>query len=356
MGKTRKRLKPLLIMVTLASMLIMTACGGEKTDGKSGGSDEKVLNVFNWSEYLPDSVIKKFEKETGIKVNYDTYASNEEMLAKLTAGNAGYDITVASTYFIEIMIKQGLIQEMNMENIPNIKNLSERFSKNDADPEGKYSVPYMWGNAVIAVNEDLTNKEVKGYKDLFDPEFKNNLVVLDDQRTIIGAMLAMEGYSQNSTDEKELEAAKTKLMELKPNIKAFDSDSPKTLLVSGEVKAGLVWGAEAALAARENKAIKTIFPEEGMNLWLDCFVIPKDAPHKENAEKFIDFILRPEISKEISMGYPYGNPNEKALALLPEDIKQEISVPEEEMAKGEFNIDVGEATRIYDRIWSEIKQ
>lgn len=342
----------LILVVLLAMGMVLSACGGSE---KSSG-DSKELNVFNWSEYLPESVIEKFEEETGIKVNYDTYASNEEMLAKLSAGNSGYDVTVASTYFVEIMKKQSLIQKLNKDNIPNAKNLAESFQSYDADPKGEYTVPYMWGTAAIAVNEDLTETNVKSYKDLFNPEFKDNLVLLDDQRSIIGAMLAMLGYSQNSTDEKELNEAKEKLMELKPNIKAFDSDSPKTLLISGEVKAGIVWGAEAALAARENPAIKTVFPEEGMNLWLDCFVIPKDAPNKENAEKFINFILRPEISKEISMEFPYGNPNAEALKLLPEDIVKEISVPDEELAKGEYNVDVGEATLLYDRIWSELKQ
>jgi spermidine/putrescine-binding protein len=353
---SKKRGIFLLTAILLIASLLLSACkGSEKSNGNSGG-ETKELNVFNWSEYLPTSVIKKFEKETGIKVNYDTYASNEEMLAKLSAGNAGYDVTVASTYYVEIMKKQGLIEKINLDNVPNRKNLLDSFKTNTADPEGEYTIPYMWGTATIAVNEELTKRKVTSYKDLFDPEFKDSLVVLDDQRSIIGGMLAMLGYSQNSTDEKELEEAKAKLMELKANIKAFDSDSPKTLLISGEVKAGIVWGAEALLAARENPAIKTVFPKEGMNLWLDCFVIPKDAKNKENAEKFINFILRPEISKEISMEYPYGNPNAEALKILPEDVAKEISVPEEEIKKGEYNVDVGEATLLYDRIWSELKQ
>lgn len=349
---TKKGLGMGILSFLLLFALVLTGCSDKEAGGKS---NEKVLNVFNWSEYLPDSVIKKFEEETGIKVNYDTYSSNEEMLAKLSAGNAGYDISVASTYFIEIMIKQGMLAKINKENIPNIKNIGADFLSTSADPDDEFSVPYMWGKAVIVVNEDLVEKEVTSYADLFDPEFKNNLVVLDDVRSIVGTMLAMLGYSQNSTDEKELEEAKQKLLELKPNIKAFDSDSPKTLLVSGEVKGGIVWGAEATLAAQENPAIKTIFPSEGLNLWQDNFVIPKDAPHKENAEKFIDFILRPEISKEISMDYPYGNPNVEAVKLLPEDIRKSLEVPSEILEKGEYNIDVGEATKIYDRIWSEIK-
>jgi spermidine/putrescine transport system permease protein len=356
MSVSLKRLRIGVLTIFLLVSILLTACyNDEKTSRSSGDSEEKVLNVFNWSEYLPESVIKKFEEETGIKVNYDTYSSNEEMFAKLSAGNTGYDLTVSSTFFIEIMRKQDLIDKLNKDNIPNIKNIGEKFLGIDADPTNDYSVPYMWGKAVIAVNEDLVGEDVTSYKDLFDPSFENSLVVLDDQRIIIGTMLAMLGYSQNSTNEKELEEAKQKLLELKPNIKAFDSDSPKTLLVSNEVKAGIVWGAEAALAHRENPAIKTVFPEEGMNLWQDNFVIPKGAPHKGNAEKFINFILRPEISKEISMEYPYGNPNVEAVKLLPDEVRKSFEVPDEELEKGEFNVDVGEATQLYDRIWSEVK-
>jgi spermidine/putrescine transport system permease protein len=366
--------KTLMLLLVLGLSLMLAACGGSESsgngssenssssdsgasNGSSGtGDEEKVVNVFNWSEYLPTSVIEKFEEETGIKVNYDTYSSNEEMMAKLSAGNTGYDISVASTYFIEIMRKQDMLQPLDKDEIPNIKNIGENFLGTDADPNDEFSVPYMWGKAVIAYNSELVDEEVTEYEDLFRDEFENGLVLLDDQRTILGAMLSMLGYSQNSTSEDEINAARDKLIELRKNIKAFDSDSPKTLLVSEEVKAGIVWGAEAVLAQSEKPAIKIVYPKKGMNLWQDNFVIPKAAPHPSNAHKFIDFILRPEISAEISEEYPYGNPNTEALKLLPEDIKKSLEVPQEALDNGEYNIDVGDATRLYDRAWSEVKQ
>ena len=303
---------------------ILTACGGSGTPSSTpagsqqansgenkntGGELSEELNVFNWSEYLPASVIDKFEQEFNVKVNYSTYSSNEEMLAKLSVSSGSYDITVASDYMVDLMRKQGLLEPIDYSNIPNMKNIGPEFLNKPFDPEGKFSVPYMWGNVVIAVNTDKVKFPVEGYKDLWKPELKNSLVVLDDSRTLIGIANKLQGKSMNETDPQVLEKTKQMLIELKPNIKAFDSDSPKTLLITGEVAAGVVWGAEASLARRENPAVKTVLPKEGMQLWQDNFVIPKGAMHKKTAEVFMNFILRPEISAEISKEFPYANPN-----------------------------------------------
>ncbi|MEK4026995.1 spermidine/putrescine ABC transporter substrate-binding protein [Pseudobacillus sp. FSL P4-0506] len=349
--KARKKGRLLLVLLLLTS-LVVGGCGSEATDS----SDEKVLNVFNWAEYLPKKVIKDFEKETGIKVNYGTYSSNEEMFAKLNTGQGQYDLAVASLYYVDVLIKEGLVEEVDKEKIPNIKNIGKEFLGKDADPDDKYSVPYLWGEELIVMNTELVDKKVTSIKDLLDPQFKNSLVMLDDPRTVIGAALAVLGYSPNSTDEKEIEEAGKWLEKLKPNIKVFDSDNAKALLASGEVKGGIVYGAEASLAIRENKAIEKIYPEEFLSLWQDNFVIPKGAKHKENALKFIDYILRPEVSKEVVMDYPYANPNTEAVKLLPEDIQKEIDIPAEEAKKGTYMKDVGEATVIYDRVWAELKQ
>lgn len=340
-----------LIAVLILSLFIATGCGSG-----AGGKDENVVNVLNWSEYLPEELIKQFEEETGIKVNYSTISSNEELVAKLNVGQATYDIAVPSSYFAEVLKKEGQLEKINKENIPNLKNIDEKFLGKDFDKDNEYSVPYMWGTEVIAYNEELVDTEIKSYKDLFKPEFKDSLVILDDPRTMIGAMLEMQGKSANSTDEDEIMKAGEELKKLMPNIKAFDSDSPKNLLVSGEVKAGVVYGAEAALAQRDNPSIKTVLPEDYLSLWQDNFVIPKDAPHKENAEKFINFILQPEVSKQITMDYPYHNPNKAAVELLPQDIREELELSDEDFERGIFAKDVGEAIRYYDRAWSEVKQ
>lgn len=349
----KNRKKVLVLTYFFVSILLLAACGSKPADKKE---KEKVLNVFNWSEYIPSTVIKQFEEETGIKVNYSTYGSNEEMYAKLSVGNSGYDITVPTLFYLDILMEQGMLEEINKDNIPNLKNIGEDFLGLNIDPENDYSIPFMWGTGVIAVNEELIDKEVTGYKDLFDSEFENSIVASDDMRFILSAMLAVEGYEPNSTNKEEIDKAGEKMKELLPNIKAFDGDSPKTMLITNEAKAGILYGGEAALAIQENPAIKMVLPEEYLLLWQENIVIPKGAPHLENAEKFIDFLLRPDISKEITMSYPYANPNLEALKEIPEEIRQLIELPTEDLNRGVYAEDVGEATVIYDRVWSEIKQ
>ncbi len=215
----------------------------------------------------------------------------------------------------------------------------------------------MWGTIAIGVNTDKVKTPVESYADLFRPEFKNSLVVLDDSRSMIGFMNMLQGKSINETDPDVLEKSKQKLIELLPNIKAFDSDSPKTMMINGEASAGIMWGAEVSLARRENPAIETVYPKEGTNIWVDNFVIPKGAPHKKTAEVFINFILRPEISAEISKEFPYANPNEAAHKFIDKEILEDPAVypPAEVLAKGQYLKDIGKATTLYDRIWSEVK-
>lgn len=352
----KNKLKLITVAIVLMAMTVLTACGGNEKAGGAKQSDEKVLNLFNWAEYLPPEVIQQFEEETGIKVNYDAYSSNEEMMAKLQAGNTQYDIAVATTFFVDILLKQDLIQKVNKGNIPNIKNLDPTFTTAEFDKEGDYFIPYLWGSGVLFQNTDLVDFEIKGYKDLFRPELKDKIVLPDDQRGVIGIVLQMLGYSINSTDEKELEEAKQKLMELRPNIRAFNTE-PKTMMIAGDVAAGMAWTAEVFNAQKENPNIVPIIPEEGLVVFHDNFVLLKSAPHVENAEKFMDFLLRPEISKIISTTYPYGNPNAEAYKLLPDDLKNnKVIYPDlGQVTNVQSALDIGEATQIYDRIYSELK-
>lgn len=342
---------------------ILTGCGTSSAKLKDGSSevvDQKegdVLNVFNWSEYLPDSVIKEFEDKYKIKVNYTTYSSNEEMLAKISAGGSQFDIAVASDYMVDAMRKQNLMEEIKMDNIPNFKNIGDQFKKLSFDPENKYTVPYMWGTAVIAVNTKKISGDITSYNDLWDSKFKNSIVALDDERALIGIALKKLGYSMNETDPEKLEQAKKELLKFKDNIKAFDSDSPKTALINGEAAAGYVWGAEAALAEKDNKDIKTFFPKEGMYIWQDNFIIPKGAPNKKNAELFINFILDPKVSAEISKEFPYANPNVEAHQYIDKETLQDTTVypTEEQLKNGEHLKDLGDTITLYDKIWTEVK-
>jgi len=349
--------KPAIIVTAVMIIgIILAGCGSS-----TGGSKKEVVNIMNWSEYLPEHLIEQFEEETGIKVNYSEISSNEEMIAKLNVSGGEFDLAVPSTYFIEVLINQDKLEKITKENIPNLKYIGKDYLGWDFDPNDDYSLPYMWGTEVIVVNEELVDKDIEmtSYKDLFNPYFKDSLVILDDPRTMLGAMLSMLGYNSNSTKEDEIVAAGEELKKLKPNIKVYDSDNAKNLLISNEVKAGVVYGAEAALAMRENPNIKVIIPEDFLSLWQDNFVIPKGAKNKENAEKFINFIFDPKVSKEITLDHPYVNPNEEAMTLLPDDIRQEIEMTVGEgidHPKAAHAIDVGEALQMYDRVWSEVKQ
>lgn len=342
----------------LVCVLCITFLGGSafSAAAKNKGPKEE-LNILNWSEYLPQSVIDKFEENYNIKVNYSTFSSNEEMLAKLMAGGSEFDLVVASDYMVEVLRNQKLIQPLDISNIPNFKNLDEAVLNLSFDPDNKYSIPYMWGDACIAVDTSKVKFPIKSYKDLWNPELKNSIVVLDDQRAVIGMALKKLGYSINETDPEALDAAKKELMALQPNIKAYDSDSPKTMLINGEAKVGFVWGAEVALAKRENSNIQAVIPEEGLLLQQDNFVIPKGSKNKKAAELFMNFIMEPEISAEISREFPYANPNKAAYSYI-DDIRSDIAVypPDEFVKTGEHLKDIGQAVQLFDNIWSEIKK
>lgn len=341
-----------LLSAVLISTIALTGCGNSNTD------ETKEINVFNWSEYLPQTVIDKFQEETGIKVNYETYDSNEQMLAKISTGNSDYDIAVASDYMVDIMIKQGLLQEFDAANVDNIKNIGDEYKGASYDPDNKYSIAYMVGSAMIGVNADKVTKKITSVGDLWDPVFKNSLVVLDDERAIIGLALKKLGYSINETDPAKLEKAKQELLKLKPNIKAFDSASPKKLLISGEATGAYVWNAEVALANKDNPSIVGVYPTEGVYLWQDSFVLPKGGQHKAEAEQFINFLLRPDISKMISDVFPYTNPNVEARKLMDKAVTDnEIVYPTADAVKnGEHLRDLGDTTQLYDEIWTEFKQ
>jgi len=343
-------MKKISVLLCLIVFVLLTAVGC--------GKKEEVLNFYNWSEYMPQEIIDAFEKETGIKINYATYSSNEEMFAKIANSPGSYDLIVSSDYMVDIMIKQNHLEKIDFSGIANITNIGESYMDKSFDPGNLYTVPYMAGSALLAVNTDLVDFPIEHYEDLWNEKLVENIVTLDDQRALIGITLKKLGYSMNTLNPDELEEAKQELLKLKANIKAFDSDSPKSLLISGEVAVGYVWNAEAVYAKRENPAIEIIMPEEGLYLWQDNFAIPKGAKNKANAEKFIEYLLRPEVSKIFSEATPYTNPNKEAYPLLSEETKNEKAIFPDEIVyqNGEFLQDVGEMTKVYDEIWTAFKQ
>jgi spermidine/putrescine transport system permease protein len=333
-----------------------SAVGTESAGASPAAAAGGELNVFVWTEYMPDSVFQKFTEETGVKVNVSTYSSNEDMLSKVKASNKGiYDIVVPSDYMVKMMIAEGLLAELDKAKIPNIKNIGPQYLNQSYDPDNKHSVPYMGGVATLCVNTDRVKEDITSFEQIFDPKYANSIVALDDFRAVIGLTAKTLGYGMSETDAGKLKEIGEKLMKLKPNIKALDSDSPKTLMISGETTIGYMWNAEAALAIAENPKIKIVFPKEGAYLFLDNLCVLDGAKNKENAEKFIDFILRPDVSKLVSDEFPYLNPNAEAVKLLGDAYinNPASNIPQEVFEKGEYIQDVGSAVDTYSTLWTE---
>lgn len=322
-------------------------------------AQEPIVYVYNWTEYLPDEVIEAFQQETGIKVNYATYDSNEAMYAKIKLLNGGgYDVAFPSTYYVQKMIKDGLLSPIDRSKLPNFKHLDPLLLDKAYDPGNTYSVPYVYGSTGIGYNSnDVKKEDVASWKDLWKPEFKNRLVLNDDIREVFGIGLIISGYSVNDTDPEHIRIAYEALKELLPNVRVFASDSPKQPFLNQEVVAGMIWNGEIYMAADENPAIQYLYPSEGAMFWIDSMVIPKNAENKESAHAFINYILRPEVAKQICEYVGYALANKSALSLFDDAMRANKTVfpDEKDIAAGEFQTDVGDAILIYEKYWEKLK-
>ena len=351
--------RALTIAALLALLVVAVACGG----GDGGGEQElaEELHVYNWSEYIDPEIYEDFEEEFGVKVIEDTFASNEDLLAKLQAGATGYDLIVPSDYMVAIMVELDLLSEINYDNIPNFENIDDTFRDPPYDPGNVFSVPYQWGTTGIGYNADLFEDPPNSWAYLFDPamasEYAGRISMLNDSREVLGAALKYLGYSVNSTSEQELEEAKQLLIQQKEWVAAYDSDGFEDLLAAGEVDIGHGWSGDYFAAAEEAESVWYIIPEEGGVIWTDNLAIPKTAPSQYTAEVFIDYLLRPEVGAKITNYTWYGSPNKASTEFIDAEILEEPAIypPDEVMEMLEFLRDVGESTALYDRIWTELK-
>lgn len=312
------------------------------------------LNLFGWSEYVPQTVLDGFTAETGIKVNFETYASNEELLSKLVAGGGQYDLVQPSDYAAEVMIRQKLLAPLDLAQLPNLKNVSPDLLRRAHDPEGKYTVPYMTGTVGIVVNTEKIKTPVAGYADVFTPEHSGRIVVLNDNREIVTWALYSLGLPINQITPAALAKARPVVADWVKLVKVFDSDSPKTALLNGDVDLGVVWSGEAAILWKENHKFKYVIPKEGAHQFIDVLAIPATAKNRANAHKLINYILRPEVSKLISEAFPYTNPNLEARKLLtPEQLANPASYPQ--AGKLETFRDIGKAAADVDRLVTDLK-
>jgi len=317
----------------------------------------KKLNVYNWSDYIAENTISDFEKEFGVKVNYDTYEDNESLLAKLLSGATGYDVVVPTSYMVDIMVKQKMLAPLNHENIPNLKLVAQQLLNTPFDPENRYSVPYQWGTTGFGYNSKKVTGKVDSWDVLWNPAYKGKITMLDEVRACMAAALKKLGYSLNTVSVKELMEAKELLLAQKSLLKAYILAPVKSLLISGEVWLCELYSGDVFIAKGENEDIEYCIPKEGCEIWTDNLVIPKTAPHKYTAEVWLNYTLRPEISADISNTVHYASPVEAAKSFInKKDLTNPgIYPPSETLNRLEFVKDVGEATRIYDKIWIELK-
>ncbi len=321
--------------------------------------EEKVVNVFNWSEYVPQDVLDQFTKETGIKVVYTTFESNEAMYAKLKLlRGEGYDVVVPSAYFIGLLARDNLVSPIDKSKLGDLSMLDPAVMGQAFDPDNAVSIPYMWGVTGLLVNKKVVNPaEITSWNDLHRPEFKGRVILSDDLRDTMGVALKALGYSINTKNEAEIKAAYEWLKKLKPSVRVFDVTATKQAFVSEEVVAGVCWNGDAYVAMQENKDLVFIYPREGVPLWMDNFVIPRAAAHKENAHAFIRYLLRPDVAAKCIEEYNYTSPNLAARALLPEEMgKSTVVYPgKEELKNSEVTLDVGDALKLYDKYWELLK-
>ncbi len=343
-----KRLLPLLLVLLLA----LPAC--------VSAQEEPVLNILTWADYIDNaSILKPFEQEYGIRINYDYFDSNEQMLEKLEAlGGGTYDIILASDYIIDIARGLGLLQKLDKAKLPNYENIDPVFLNQFFDPDAEYVVPYIAGTPLIIYDPAYVDIEITGYNSLWDPSLKDSLVLIDDARNIIGITLKSMGESFNTTDPAILEEAGKKLLDLKQNVRVLDYNRPDQAMASGEAIVGYMFTPGIIWALEERPDLEIVYPEEGMGFGIDALFIPSKAPHPDNAHLFLDFLMRPEIAVNIAEMQAYINCNRAADDLLSEEFKSNpaLYIPSEVLGETEFIQDVGDALPIYDKIWTDFKQ
>ncbi|WP_166241571.1 ABC transporter substrate-binding protein [Paenibacillus turpanensis] len=324
-----------------------------------GYSGDNTLTVYNWGDYIDPELIEQFEEQSGMKVIYQTFDSNEAMMTKIKQGGTVYDVAVPSEYAIDKMKQEGLLYKLDPSKLPNLGNINERFMDLPFDPGNEYSVPYFWGTVGIVYNPELLDgKKLTGWNDLWDESLRNEILLADGAREVMGFALNSLSYSLNDTNDDHLVEAKQKLEKLTPNVKAIVGDEIKMLLAAEEAAIGVVWSGDASEIISENEKLDYVVPSEGTNLWFDNMVIPRTARNIDGAHQFINFMLDAEVAAQNAEYVGYSTPNEEALAIMPEEITEdERFYPSEEMtAKLEVYENLGKTMLArYNELFLEFK-
>lgn len=298
-----------------------------------------------------------FEKEYGIKVIYDNFATNEDMYVKLKSGGSDYDLAFPSDYMIERMIEEDMLAKLDFDNIPNYKYILDRYKNLEYDPNNEYSIPYMWGTVGIIYNKTMVDEKVDSWRILWDEKYEKQIFMLDSSRDSICITLKMLGYHVNTRDMKELEEAKVALMEQKPLVLSYMGDDVKDAMISGQAALALVWSGDAVYMKWENPDLEYVIPKEGSNIWVDGMVVLKNSKNKAEAEKFINFLCESEIAFMNTDYIGYSTPHMGAMELLDDEILNDKAAypDDEQVANCEIFKAMTDMIKEYDRIWTEIK-
>ncbi len=359
----KKRVFLLPAAVFLGTACLLSGCGE-----KSAAGDAGEVYVYNWGEYIDEDVISMFEEETGIKVVYDMFETNEEMYPVIEAGGVNYDVICPSDYMIQKMIENDLLAELDFDNIPNLSEIDPEFLERSKafDPENKYSVPYTWGTVGILYNTSMVAPEdvPTKWSDLWDEKFKGEILMQDSVRDAFMVALKSLGYSMNTENESELQEAKNLLIQQKPLVQAYVVDQVRDKMIGGEAAIGVIYSGEMLYIQEEvadlglDYDLEYVLPEEGTNVWIDSWVIPKNAKNKENAEKWIDFLCRPDIAKMNFEYITYATPNKGAFELLDEEIQNNKAIfPDiDSLENSEVYQYLGDdVDTVYNNLWKEVK-
>ena len=357
-SKVKKIIIRRVIPVTICILFIG---GGFYYAEESGVVNDDKLVVYNWGEYIDPEVLTIFEEETGINVVYEEFETNEILYPKVSSGAIAYDVVCPSDYMIQRMIENDLLTEINFDNIPNIKNIGKQYMEQSRqfDPENKYSVPYCWGTVGILYNKTMVDEPVDSWSILWNPKYKDNILMQDSVRDAFGATLKYLGYSLNSTDLDELTEAKNLLIEQKPLVQAYVIDQVRDKMIGNEAALGVIYSGEAIYTQKENPNLEYVIPKEGSNIWIDSWVIPKNAEHKENAEKFINFLCRPDIALMNFEYITYSTPNEAARELIEDESIRNSEIAFPDLSKYDnletFQYLGTEADQVYGDLWNKVK-
>ncbi len=337
--------------------LILLGLVGLAFGGFAGKHGRAELNVLIWSNYIAPSVVRQFEERTGVVVRIETYDSNEALLAKLQAGVVTYDLIVPSDYMVRILVLEGLLQPLDLTQVPNLRHLDPSALNLPFDPGNAYSLPYTWGVTGIGYRKDKVGESLGSWADLWDARWRGRIVMLDDMREVFGAALKLLGYSLNSTDPQQLRQARDQLLKQKPLVRAYDSANFDQLLLSGEAWIAQAWDGQILRARRENPNIEFVIPREGTTLIVDNLCIPRSARRPDLAHEFINYLLDPAIAAANMNEIMYLMPNVSARSLLREELRRHplLSLSPDVRRKSEYMQDLGPATLLYDRYWTEVK-